>query len=109
MLTIYYVSAKILLLKHIETKEKTFLILTAKKDTLTAKKTNQAIVRKITKEGKEKEQKENQKINHVSQPRDVIHSCFAERGAPRPLSLISFITSSYLSTQKPCTVCVAIF
>ena len=41
MLTIYYVSAKILLLKHIETKEKTFLILTAKKDTLTAKKTNQ--------------------------------------------------------------------
>ena len=53
MLTIYYVSAKILLLKHIETKEKTFLILTAKKDTLTAKKTNQAIVRKITKEGKD--------------------------------------------------------
>ena len=38
MLTIYYVSAKILLLKHIETKEKTFLILTAKKGTLTAKK-----------------------------------------------------------------------
>ncbi len=35
MLTIYYVSAKILLLKHIETKEKTFLILTAKKGTLT--------------------------------------------------------------------------
>ena len=84
MLTIYYVSAKILLLKHIETKEKTFLILTAKKDTLTAKKTNQAIVRKITKEGKEKEQKENQKINHVSQPRDVIHSCFAERGGFEP-------------------------
>ena len=84
MLTIYYVSAKILLLKHIETKEKTFLILTAKKDTLTAKKTNQAIVRKITKEGKEKEQKENQKINHVSQTRDVIHSCFAERGGFEP-------------------------
>ena len=59
MLTIYYVSAKILLLKHIETKEKTFLILTA--GTPTAKKTNQAIVRKITKEGKEKGQKENQK------------------------------------------------
>ena len=77
MLTIYYVSAKILLLKHIETKEKTFLI-------LTAKKTNQAIVRKITKEGKEKGQKENQKINHVSQPRDVIHSCFAERGGFEP-------------------------
>ena len=72
MLTIYYVSAKILLLKHIETKEKTFLILTAKKDTLTAKKTNQAIVRKITKEGKEKEQKENQKINHDSNPRNAL-------------------------------------
>lgn len=57
MLTIYYVSAKILLLKHIETKEKTFLILTAKKGTLTAKKTNQAIVRKITKEGKKKGKK----------------------------------------------------
>ena len=65
MLTIYYVSAKILLLKHIETKEKTFLILTAKKGTLTAKKTNQAIVRKIMKEGKEEGQKVNQKINHV--------------------------------------------
>ena len=84
MLTIYYVSAKILLLKHIETKEKTFLILTAKKDTLTAKKTNQAIVRKITKEGKEKGQKENKKINHVSQTRAVIHSCFAERGGFEP-------------------------
>ena len=68
MLTIYYVSAKILLLKHIETKEKTFLILTAKKGTLTAKKTNQAIVRKITKEGKGKGQKENQKINHGFEP-----------------------------------------
>ena len=84
MLTIYYVSAKILLLKHIETKEKTFLILTAKKGTLTAKQTNQAIVRKITKEDKEKGQKENQKINHVSQTRDVIHSCFAERGGFEP-------------------------
>ena len=84
MLTIYYVSAKILLLKHIETKEKTFLILTAKKGTLTAKKTNQAIVRKITKEGKGKGQKENQKINHVSQTRAVIHSCFAERGGFEP-------------------------
>ncbi len=70
MLTIYYVSAKILLLKHIETKEKTFLILTAKKDTLTAKKTNQAIVRKITKEGKGKGQKENQKIKGLCQKSD---------------------------------------
>ena len=33
----------------------------------------------------------------------------AEREAPRPHPLNSFIISSYLITQKPCTVCVAIF
>lgn len=88
MLTIYYVSAKILLLKHIETKEKTFLILTAKKGTLTAKKTNQAIVRKITKEGKEKGQKENKKNKSrlSNESRDPFLLC-GKRGIRTPETL----------------------
>lgn len=87
MLTIYYVSAKILLLKHIETKEKTFLILTAKKGTLTAKKTNQAIVRKITKDGKEKGKKKTKNKSRLSnESRDPFLLC-GKRGIRTPETL----------------------